>query len=109
MLALQEAAEAYLVGLFEDPWREGLRCLLCLWEWCPETSGGSGVRGQGAFLSRSVSRIMVQFLALISAPRLKLDVLLPCAIEQLVLGFSCHDKEILASSSPSKVQLFLPI
>ncbi|VAH66350.1 hypothetical protein VPH35_046192 [Triticum aestivum] len=25
VLALQEAAEAYLVGLFEDPWREGLR------------------------------------------------------------------------------------
>ncbi|XP_037456862.1 histone H3.3-like [Triticum dicoccoides] len=25
MLALQEAAEAYLVGLFEDPWREVLR------------------------------------------------------------------------------------
>ncbi|XP_037417043.1 histone H3.3-like [Triticum dicoccoides] len=33
VLALQEAAEAYLVGLFEDPWREGLRSLLCLWEW----------------------------------------------------------------------------
>ncbi|XBH80493.1 hypothetical protein VPH35_106228 [Triticum aestivum] len=26
VLALQEAAEAYLVGLFEDPWREGLTC-----------------------------------------------------------------------------------
>ncbi|XBJ27492.1 hypothetical protein VPH35_004749 [Triticum aestivum] len=25
VLALQEAAEAYLVGLFEDPWRESLR------------------------------------------------------------------------------------
>ncbi|EMS66788.1 Histone H3.3 [Triticum urartu] len=25
VLALQEAAEAYLVGLFKDPWREGLR------------------------------------------------------------------------------------